>query len=144
MTDEAGQGDGLIRELHAMMDDWKRRDVDAVLARLCDDVVYHYHVGSRPLRGKAAVRRFLEKHGGGQKEIRWRVVHHAQNGDTLLVEGVDDYVDAEGRRIRTPYMGVFEFREGKISGWRDYLDASLISAQSTGEPTPEWLAELVD
>lgn len=123
---------------------WKRNDVDAVLDLLTDDVVYHYHVGSRPLRGKDWVRRFLQKFGSGQKDIRWRIVHHASQGDVLLVEGVDDYVDLEGRRIQTPYMGAFEFRDGKIARWRDYLDHQLIAAAESGEPAPEWIEELTN
>jgi limonene-1,2-epoxide hydrolase len=106
-------------------------------------VVYHFHVGTRPLRGKSWVRRFLEKFGDGQSEIRWRIVNHAQNEDVLLVEGVDDYVDAKGRRIRTPYMGAFEFRDGLICGWRDYLDANLIAQAEAGELAPAWLEELI-
>ncbi len=143
MSNPSGQGDALIDQIEALIEDWKRHDVEAVLARLTDDVVYHYHVGTRPLRGKDAVRRFLEKFGSGQREIRWRIRHHAQNGDVLMVEGIDDYVGADGARIRTPYMGVFEFREGRICAWRDYLDAALIAARRAGEPMPDWLAELV-
>lgn len=132
-----------IETIEGLIACWARRDLEAVLDLLSEDVVYHYHVGSRPLRGKARVRRFLEKFGGGQKDIRWRIVNHAQSGDVLLVEGVDDHVDAEGRRIQTPYMGVFEFEGGKIARWRDYLDAKLIAQAKAGEPMPEWLEELV-
>ena len=121
---------------------WKRNDAEGVLDLLTEDVVYHYHVGSRPLRGKEWVRRFLTKFGAGQKDIRWRIVHHAAQGNVLLVEGVDDYVDANGRRIQTPHMGAFEFRDGKIAQWRDYLDAKLIAQAETGEPAAEWIEEL--
>lgn len=132
-----------IECVEGLIADWARRDVDAVLDRLTDDVVYHFHVGSRPLRGKEWVRRFLEKFGAGQTDVRWRIVHHAQNGDVLLVEGVDDYVDPKGRRIRTPYMGAFEFRGGQICQWRDYLDLGLVARVEAGEPMPEWIEELV-
>lgn len=90
------------------------------------------------------MRRLLEKFGQGQSEILWRIVHHARNGDTLLVEGVDDDVNGEGRRVRMPYMGVFEFDGGLIRGWRDDLDAGLVARNEAGEPLPEWVEALVD
>ena len=132
-----------IEIIEGLIEDWKRGDVDAVLARLHEDVVYHYHVGTRPLVGRTWVRRFLERFGHGQTDIRWRIVHHAQNGNVLLVEGVDDYVNAEGKRIRTPYMGAFEFEDGLIRRWRDYLDLGLAAKCEAGEALPEWLEALV-
>ncbi len=133
-----------IDVIEGLIADWKRGDVEAVLARLHEDVVYHFHVGTRPLVGRDRVRRFLDKFGQGQREIRWRIVHHAQSGDSLLVEGVDDYVNADGRRLRTPYMGIFEFEDGLIRGWRDYLDAGLVARSEAGEALPEWVEALVD
>lgn len=57
---------------------------------------------------------------------------------------MDDYVDGNGRRIQTPYMGAFEFRDGRIAAWRDYLDANLIAQAETGAAMPEWIEELVN
>ena len=133
-----------IEVIEGLIADWSRGDVEAVLARLHEDVVYHFHVGTRPLVGRDWVRRFLEKFGQGQTDKRWRIVHHAQNGHVLLVEGVDDYVNAEGQRVRTPYMGAFEFEEGLIRGWRDYLDSRLIALNEAGEPLPDWVEALVE
>ena len=132
-----------IEIVQQVIEAWKRRDVDAVLELLDEDVVYHYHVGSRPLVGKVIVRRFLEKFGAGQHEIRWRIVNHAQNGDVLLVEGVDDYLDAEGVRHRTPYMGAFEVRDGRIHAWRDYLDLQVAERIRSDDDLPGWLAALL-
>jgi len=132
-----------IDVVQQLIEAWKRRDVDGVLDLLTDDVVYHYHVGSRPLVGKSWVRGFLEKFGDGQSDVRWRIVNHAQNGDVLLVEGVDDYVDRAGKRVRTPYMGAFELREGRIHRWRDYLDLEVARRLEGSDDVPEWLAELL-
>ena len=133
-----------IETIEGLIKAWGRHEVQGVLDLLTDDVVYHFHVGTRPLCGKVWVRKFLEKFGDGQREIRWRIKNHAQNANVLLVEGVDDYVDREGRRIRTPYMGIFEFRDGLICGWRDYLDSSLIAQAEAGESSPEWLEDLIN
>lgn len=132
-----------IDTIHQIIDAWTAGDLDRVLACLDDDITYHYHVGSRPLVGHARVRRFMETFGAGQTDISWRITRHLEAGDVVMVEGVDDYADAEGRRIRVPYMGVFEFRDGKVAAWRDYLDLGLVSAMRSGEPTPEWLEPLI-
>ena len=60
-----------------------------------------------------------------------------------MVEGVDDYVDAEGTRIQTPYMGVFEFEDGKIRNWRDYVDLGLVKMIKDGDGLPDWVKPLV-
>lgn len=133
-----------IEVVEGLIAAWAKQNVQGVLDLVTEDVEYHYHVGSRPLRGRERVQRFLEKFGVGQHEIRWRIVNHAQNGDVLLVEGVDDYVDADGHRHRTPYMGAFEFRAGKICKWRDYLDLGFVEKMKAGEPMPPWIEELVN
>jgi limonene-1,2-epoxide hydrolase len=132
-----------IEAVNGIIASWKAGDLDAVLEHLCEDVVYHYHVGSRPLRGRDAVRRFLERFGSGQTEIRWEIMHWAQAGDRLFVEGIDDYVAEDGRRIRLPYAGVFEFRDGRVAGWRDYIDAGVVAAARAGEANPDWIDEIM-
>jgi limonene-1,2-epoxide hydrolase len=132
-----------IAAVNGIIAAWKAGDINAVLEHLCEDVVYHYHVGSRPLRGRDAVRRFLERFGSGQTDIRWRILHWAQSGERLFVEGVDDYVAADGQRIALPYAGVFEFRDGRVAGWRDYIDSVVVAAARAGEPNPAWVDEIV-
>jgi len=131
-----------IETVRHLIEDWKKLDAERVLDYLTDDVEYHYLVGQRPLIGKDWVRKFLLRFGAGQSNIQWRIVNHASNGNRLLVEGVDDYVK-DGVRIRTPYMGIFEFRDGKICRWRDYVDTGLIKMAQDGEDFPEWLEALV-
>lgn len=133
----------LIDTVEAIIDSWKRQDHEAVLAHLHEDVIYHYHVGSRPLEGRDAVRRFLARFGAGQSEIAWRIVRHAEADPLLFVEGVDDYVNADGVRIRTPYAGVFEFRDGLVWRWRDYVDMNAIEAARRGDAPPEWVRPLL-
>jgi limonene-1,2-epoxide hydrolase len=130
--------------VEAVIAAWKRKDVDGVLDQLTDDVEYHFLVGQRPLVGKDWVRRFLERfreHIG--EENHWRILRCAEDGDALFVEGVDDYLSGDGHRVRYPYMGVFEFSDGRIARWRDYADGALIADQRAGKALPEWLEALV-
>ena len=117
-----------IRIVENIITLWKNEQLEDILALLEDDVEYHFLMGQRPLIGKEWVKKFLYKFRVGQTDINWEIVNHAQTGNKLLVEGIDDYVDADGAHIRTPYMGIFEFKNGRIHRWRDYLDPALVDA----------------
>ena len=110
-----------IDTVRAVMEAMQRRDIDAFLEHLTEDIEYHFHVGSRPLLGKDWVRRFLNKYDAGNTEVVWTISTFAENGDKLLVEGLEEYVDESGEAVKHPYMGIFEFRDGRICGWRDYF-----------------------
>ena len=101
------------------------QDDEAFLDHLTDDIEYHYHVGSRPLIGKGWVRKFLSKYRGITRDVVWRVDRFAEKGDLLFVEGYEEYLDTRtNERIAHPYMGIYEFRDGKIAKWRDYFEMS--------------------
>ena len=142
--DHSNSHDDMRAVVDAIIAAWKRKDIDGVLAQLCEDVEYHYLVGERPLVGRDWVRKFLERFGGHIGEPNnWRIVRSAATGNALLVEGIDDYMSIEGPHIRYPYMGVFEFRDGLVSHWRDYADGGLIARVRKGETLPDWLEALV-
>jgi limonene-1,2-epoxide hydrolase len=123
---------------------WRRKDLDAMLQYIDDDIVWHSHVGSPPLLGKAAMREFATKLTTTMKEIHWRVFGAARDGDRLHVEGVDDYVAPDGRRVVIPYAGVIKVRDGRIVEWRDYFDRALFDRLKAGEPLPEHLEAVVN
>lgn len=99
----------------------KARDKAAFLAFFDPAIEYHYHVGSRPLIGVEWVDRFITKYWRDHSKTEWVLVNWAENGDVILTEGRENYVNAAGVSISHPYMGVIEFREGKIIAWRDYF-----------------------
>jgi len=129
---------------HSLIADWKKKDIDSVLAKLTDDIEWHYLVGNPPLTGKDAARGFLEKFGATIAEVRWRIFDAMVEGDKLMVEGVDEYIAVDGKRIAAPYMGILQFRDGKIFRWRDYTDSGVIAKQRAGEGTPDFVDKLID
>lgn len=133
-----------LAKLHALIADWQRKDIDAVLARVTDDLEWHYLVGLPPLNGKPAARAFLEKFGAQISDIRWRIFDCIQKGDKLMVEGVDEYTTATGSRVVVPYMGILEFRGNLICRWRDYCDSALAGRLKAGEAVPAHVATLAD
>lgn len=128
---------GLIRA-------WRRKDIDGVLALMHDEVVWHYAaVIAPPLKGKAKARKLLESMALQVRDVTWRIFDHAETGDRLFVEGVDEYVSTEGRLVSAPYAGVVEFRDGLIVGLREYFDIGAVNALKAGEPLPEHVRALI-
>jgi limonene-1,2-epoxide hydrolase len=113
--------------MYSLMEVWKRRDVDGYLAHLTDDVEYHWHVGSKPLRGKEKMRKFLKNYSAAFEQREWNVLHTAENGKFLMAEGLEVLYDkTHDRVIQQPFMQIYEFRDGKIARMRDdYEPANL-------------------
>lgn len=129
----------------AIIADWKRKDIDAVLSHMSDDIVWHFAAAAEPpLRGKASARKFLTRFGADIAEVRWRVFHHAESGNRLFVEGVDELVAPDGTITAAPYAGVLEFDGDLVTGWRDYVDVGVMAAQRRGEPLSAQVLELMD
>ena len=128
-----------------IIDTWKQKDIDGVLAHLHDDIVWHFAAAAEPpVVGKAGARKFLERFSAAIGEIRWRVFDHQESGDRLFVEGVDEYVTKTGVVVAAPYAGVLEFRGDLVIGWRDYVDVGVIAAQQSGTPMTKQVRALIN
>ncbi len=136
---------GGLEVVRGVITSWRRKDLDGMLSYVDDDIVWHSHVGSPPIIGKAAMREFATKLTAQMDDIRWRIFSAAPDGDSLHVEGVDDYVAvADRRRLVLPYAGIFVFRAGRITEWRDYFDRALFDRLKAGEALPAYLEPLVN
>lgn len=112
-----------IDTVRQIMQTTVEKDDEAFLDFLTDDVVYHYHVGSRPLIGKDWVRKFLTRYREITADVKWRIDRFAETENEVFVEGYEEYLDTRTDEvIAHPYMGIFEFRDGKICAWRDYFE----------------------
>jgi limonene-1,2-epoxide hydrolase len=131
--------------MKALIADWSRGDIDAALSYMTDDIVWHYAAAvAPPLKGKVKARKFLENFKAQIDEVNWRIFDHAESGDRLFVEGVDEYRAKTGEMVAAPYAGVLEFRGDLICAWRDYVDVGVIEAQKAGQPASAWVAALID
>src|SRR5215207_4795486 len=107
-----------LERLAAFGDAWRRKDVDALMEFVTDDVVYRPSVGPDPgqtLRGRDAVREGFaqmlahdaaaEPHGGpawvfGDRGVGlWSYVEQHEDGRRVEVEGIDLY-EFDGDKIR--------------------------------------------
>lgn len=128
-----------------LIEKWQAKDVEGVLAYMDEEIVWHYAAAAMPpIRGKAMARKLLGRFQADMHGIQWRIFAHAEVGNRLFIEGVDEYQSAEGLRIAAPYAGVLEFRDGLITGWRDYVDIGVIAQQKSGEPLSQQVLDLIN
>ncbi len=110
------------------------KDVDAIAARLADDVVYH-NVGMEPAVGKeaslASITGFLDM----SESLVFDIHRLAADGDTVLTERTDTFT-INGVKAPIAVMGTFELRDGSIVAWRDYFDMGLTTRLMGGEDVP--------
>lgn len=133
-----------IQILLQLISAWKDKDIDGVLSVMHDDIVWHYAaVIAPPLKGKVKARKLLEGMASQLRDVTWRIFDYAEKGERLFVEGVDEYVSAEGRLVSAPYAGVVEFRDGKIIGLREYFDMGAVNALKSGEDMKEHVRLLI-
>lgn len=131
--------------LRQVISAWQAKDIDGVLAHMHDDIVWHYAAAAHPpVRGKAVARKLLERFQTDMHGIEWRIFAHAESGDRLFIEGVDDYTTANGHRVAAPYAGVLEFDGDLIIGWRDYVDMGVLAEQKAGQPLSSQVLGLMD
>ncbi len=127
-----------------MITAWRGKDLDGMLVHIDDDIVWHSHVGSPPIVGKVAMREFASKLTAQMNDIKWRIFETATHGNKVFLEGVDDFVTGEGRRVVLPYAGILAFKGERISEWRDYFDRGVFDRLKAGEPMPDFLQVLAD
>lgn len=113
------------REFCAAFD---RKDLDAIIAAVTEDVVYH-NIPMAPVTGRAGVREALAGFVSGAEKVEF-VIHtiaETANG-SVLTERTDRFLMG-GKWISVRVMGVFEFRNSSISAWRDYFDLAQFTSQ---------------
>ncbi len=106
---------------------WIADDLEAVLA-LCTDDLIATNVPIGPIHGKPAVRAFFARFGQGMTDKRYDVERLIVDGDSAVVEGVENYLKA-GTPVSLPYMTTFLFRGALIREWRDYFDIQTVLRQ---------------
>ncbi|OZD14180.1 epoxide hydrolase [Rhodococcus sp. 06-156-3C] len=106
--------------MEGMFDALRNRDVERVVDRLDDAVVWH-NVGLPRVRGKRRVGKFMRLLAKPQYGFDVTIHNIASDGDTVLTERTDVLI---WRRLRIEFWvcGTFELRDGKILVWRYYFD----------------------
>ncbi|MDZ4777695.1 MAG: limonene-1,2-epoxide hydrolase family protein [Alphaproteobacteria bacterium] len=111
---------------------WEALDLDRIMAAFQPDAVYH-NIPMPKLVGHDAIRTFIAGFLADATSARFETLHTAENANgTVLNERIDTFVQKSGKTLRFEVMGVFEFKDGKISSWRDYFDMKDVERQMAG------------
>lgn len=112
-------------EIRAMIEQasqaWAAGDADAFAALFTPDG--EFIVPGKRLQGQAAIRevlaRFAERYSDVRVDIRRTII----DGDQAVVEWYwEDTKNATGVRNRADDAIVVDFKDGRISRWREYID----------------------
>ena len=123
-----------IATLRKVISSWHDADVEGVLACLHEDITWNNSGGMKPpIQGKSQMRKTLEAMKGRLKNNRWRLFDVAAVGDTVWMEGVDEFDTMDGTRIAIPYCGILNYEGGVIRHWREYFDGRLQDEQVAGK-----------
>ena len=113
---------------------WCDRDVDAIMDHFTADAAYANVPMGPPHVGKAAIRAFIEGFIGSATAIEFVVHHQVEGADGVVMNERTDILDFDDHHVELAVMGVFEFREGRISAWRDYFDMAAFSGAGQASP----------
>lgn len=108
-----------VELLEAFSDALNRHDIDAVMAMMTDDCVFHAIAGPELLGttfvGQAEVRRGLENAWRTAPDACWVDGEHFVVGDRGFTESTYKGTTAEGVRSEARMIDAFTFRDGKIA-----------------------------
>jgi limonene-1,2-epoxide hydrolase len=105
----------------------ERKDLDAAIALLADDVEYD-NVPMTKVHGHDGVRGLLEPLLAGSASVEWVVHREVATGPVVMNERVDRF-DIGERWLEIPVAGVWEVHDGRITLWRDYFDMDSFNRQ---------------
>jgi limonene-1,2-epoxide hydrolase len=104
------------------------RDIGRALEFLDAECLYH-NIPMEPVTGTEAIRSILDPMFAVSSEVDWKVHNIAETTTgRVLTERTDRFLPG-GKWVEVPVMGTFELRNGKITAWRDYFDASQVIRQ---------------
>lgn len=98
-------------------------DPDEGFALLSDDFTY-WSIVTRASVDKATLRREVEQRNR-RVEMTLDLIRCVNDGDSVVVEAQGDGVTVDGVRYDSPYVFLFETRDGLIVSMREYSDTRL-------------------
>lgn len=105
-------------------------DVDECFDLLSDDFTY-WSIITRASVDKAEMRRQVERRQQ-DVQIALDLIRCVNEGDSVVVEAQGDGVTTNGVRYNSPYVFIFETRDGLIVSLREYSDTQLAAKALPG------------
>jgi limonene-1,2-epoxide hydrolase len=101
---------------------------DAALKLVSDNCEYTNPPPIGTVNGPVGIRAVLEPFFGPTRENEFRVLRQATSGNIVFLERLDRHLFGD-KWVELPVTGVFEVKDGVITYWRDYFDATTIMSQ---------------
>jgi len=131
----APMNEGNERAFLRLVRSWERGGLDAVCAairELFTDTTVWVQPGLPTATGPDEAVAIVETWGAASVGYELEVRHVASTDDAVLVERVETFRGADGSVFLTlPVVGVAEFRDGKITVWREYYDSAVVPGLGT-------------
>ena len=112
--------DLVVSFLHA----WDESDFDKAFGMMSPNIVYK-NTGYPDALGHDGVRKTLASLIDGSTPLTSVIHAIAENADGVVMTERTDTMHMPKGPVAFPVMGAFDVRDGLITGWRDYFDASL-------------------
>jgi limonene-1,2-epoxide hydrolase len=106
---------------------WPTGDA-ATLNRFFSDDAEYCNGPLEPVHGREAIVADLARMMSLGGEVDADIRHLLSDGTVVMTERID-YVRLGGKTAALQIAGVFEIRDGVITGWRDYFDPKEFGAQ---------------
>lgn len=127
MLDTARDDQMKIDTFMTMKEGWEQKDWRKCADLMAEDGILH-SVMLEPCTGRENFYERVRKSEKPNKNVTLHIRSIGVAGGTLFVERSDEIV-VDGVSRFVPTMGVLEFKDGKISHWREYYDrATLLNA----------------
>jgi hypothetical protein len=102
-------------------------ELDEGLALISDDFTY-WSIITRTSFDKEALRSAIEQRKRFLPDVNIELIRCVNEGDTVVVEGRVEATAADGARYDSPFVCIFDTRDGLIVSMREYSDTRAAAA----------------
>ena len=102
-------------------------DIDEGLALLSDDFTY-WSIITGASFDKETLRAAIEQRQQLLPDISIELIRCVNEGETVVIEGQVDATTATGARYESPFVCIFDTRDGLIVSTREYSDTRVAAA----------------
>ncbi|MGA9677696.1 MAG: nuclear transport factor 2 family protein [Mycobacterium sp.] len=99
-------------------------DIDEGLALLADDFTY-WSIITRTSFDKETLRAVIEQREHLHPDVNIELIRCVNEGETVVVEGQVEVTTETGDRYDSPFVCIFDTRDGLIVSMREYSDTRV-------------------
>lgn len=115
--------DGLIKLFDDFAEGLEKRNVNKIVDLFTEDATYIvYAKGYEPVKGKRAIRAFMESECAKVKDYSVEKLYVCEKKNCIMVEWRVRFTDvASNKRLEIQGISIIEAENGRIRNWREYI-----------------------